>query len=309
MTEDQESVRARYEDALARIVEKAKADPYILTVILLGSLSYDVVWERSDIDICIVTQEAKHKKSLTLTENDVNIHAFLVTRSEFKRILEGAVQSGFMHSLMSKGRIVFSRDETIDELYESRTMLGDRDREIRMLSAVITLMWSFVKAQKWHRVKQDVDYSFFWIMKSIDTLAIIEAVWNGEIAGREVIHQALRLNPAMFEKVYTDLIRGPKTLETIGAALETIESYVMDRRYELFRPIFEYLAEAGAPRTATEISDYFSSNLSLHGADAACEWLADQGLIEKVGAPVRVTEKSRVDFQEAAYYFDPEAER
>jgi uncharacterized protein len=34
-------------------------DPYIVAAILLGSLSYDVVWEKSDIDMLFVTEEFK----------------------------------------------------------------------------------------------------------------------------------------------------------------------------------------------------------------------------------------------------------
>ena len=39
-----------FREALEAFVEKAKRDEQIIAVILLGSLSYDQVWEKSDID-------------------------------------------------------------------------------------------------------------------------------------------------------------------------------------------------------------------------------------------------------------------
>ena len=310
MTETTEQIRTRYDEALNSVVECARADSTVLAVILVGSLAYDVVWERSDIDLCLVVQEGKHKKtSICLTERDVTIHASIVTRSALKRLLEGALQGSFMNSLMSKGRIVFSRDETIDDLYESRGRLGERDRGIKMLQSAVEVIWSLSKAHKWLQARKDPYYSFFWIMKCLDSLASIEATWHGEIATREVVQQALRLNPVVFEPLYTELISGPKTLETIGAALQQIDSYLMERTPVLFETIFSYLADAGAPRSATEIDDHFSANWSSGSASAACEWLADMGQIQRLSVPARITDRSRVDFQEAAYYFDADGVR
>jgi uncharacterized protein len=54
-----DTIRRQYEDAVAQLVEKVQRDPYIVAAILLGSLSYDVVWEKSDIDMLFVTEEFK----------------------------------------------------------------------------------------------------------------------------------------------------------------------------------------------------------------------------------------------------------
>lgn len=59
--------------------------------------------------------------------------------------------------------------------------------------------------------------------------------------------------------MYTGLIEAPKTEETMGAAIEAIRGYVLDRR-EMFNPVLEYLSEAGGARSATEISHYFEHN-------------------------------------------------
>jgi hypothetical protein len=301
------SVQRRYEDALASFVEKAKQDPYVLAVVLVGSLSYDVVWEKSDIDLFVITQEGKQKNiGLALVENGVNIHAMLTTRSEFKRTMEGAVQGTFMNSLLSKGKMLFTRDETLEELYDNRSRLGARDREIRLMGQATWALPSLAKAQKWFHVKRDMHYSFFWIMKLMDALAGVEAVWNGEVPGREVIHQALRFNPEFFGAVYTDLIQGPKTEAEIGKALTMIEGYLVDRAPVLFKPLFDHLAEAGGVRSVTELEHHFGNQMNLMGAEILCEWLADMGMIEKVSSPVRLTDKSRVDVDEAAYYYEGE---
>lgn len=169
-------IRQRYENALETLIAQVKQDTTILAAVLLGSLSHDVVWEKSDIDLLLITQEVKLlRASFCLVEDDINIHAFLKTRSEFKRMLEGATQSSFIHSLLMKGRILFS-------------------------------------------------------------------------------------------------------------------------------PIFDFLSAAGGVRSATEINHHFSKQMNLADVDSLCEWLTDENFLQKLAAPLRLTEKSRVNVQEAAYY-------
>ena len=63
----------------------------------------------------------------------------------------------------------------------------------------------------------------------------------------------------------------------------------------MFRPLLDYLEEAESMRTVSEIEEHFK----MEGADFACEWLVEKGLLQKMSAPLRLTEKSRVEMQEA----------
>jgi uncharacterized protein len=53
------TIQQQYQHAVDTLVEKVQRDPYIVAAILLGSLAYDVVWEKSDIDMLFVTEEFK----------------------------------------------------------------------------------------------------------------------------------------------------------------------------------------------------------------------------------------------------------
>ncbi len=300
-------VRLQYERALDSLVEKVQRDHWILAAILLGSLSYDVVWEKSDIDLLLIREEGKQKsEGYSLVAGGINVHAILTTRSEFRRTMEGSIQSSFMHSTLTRGRLLFTRDEAIRELFERKDELGARDREIQLLEAGAGVLPALVKAQKWFHVKQDLDYCFLWIMRCLGGLASIEVLWNGEVTGREVIQQAIPYNPKFFRAVYTDLIHGEKTAEALRAALEQIHAYMRERAPVIFRPILDYLAEAEGLRSATELNHHFKNQMNLGGVDSVCEWLADEEFIQKLSSPLRLTEKSRVDVEEAAYYYGGE---
>src|SRR5262249_14306808 len=158
-----------------------------------------------------------------------------------------------------------TRDETLPALFEGRQHVGSHDREVQLLRAACVVLPTLTKAEKWLHVRQDIEYSFYWIMKSLDSLATLETIWNCEVPGREVVHQALRHNPDFFGAIYTQLIRGEKTFGAIDEALRRIEGYLVERAAVLFRPILEYLDESAGPRSSSEMTHHFRNQLNLEG--------------------------------------------
>src|SRR6267154_4557256 len=98
---------ARFTAALGDLVTQIKVDRSVLAAILCGSLSHDTVWEKSDIDLALITIDDKKVESahLALNADGVNVHAFLMPRTEFRKTVEGAVRHSFAHSLLAKGRL------------------------------------------------------------------------------------------------------------------------------------------------------------------------------------------------------------
>src|SRR5436309_7160052 len=102
-------VQKKFAGALDRLIEQVKVDRSILAAILCGSLSHDRVWDKSDIDLALVTIDDKkvERSGLSLNAGGVNVHAFLMPRTEFRKTVEGAVHNSFMHSLLAKGRLLY----------------------------------------------------------------------------------------------------------------------------------------------------------------------------------------------------------
>src|SRR5215469_11373238 len=111
-------VEERFTEALGALVEQMQEDRSILAAILCGSLSHDKVWAKSDIDLVLVTIDDKKVKAgdLALFANGLNVHTFLIPRSDFRKMTEGSTRNSIMHSFLAKGRVLFTHDETINEL-------------------------------------------------------------------------------------------------------------------------------------------------------------------------------------------------
>ena len=143
------------------LVAQVKTDRSILAAILCGSLSHDVVWAKSDIDLALVTIDDKkvQEGSLSLYADGLNVHAMLMPRMEFRKMVEGAVGNSFMHSLLAKGRLLYTHDETIAQLCARLQDIGERDIQLQLLAAATCALPFVYKAHKWFITRGDLDYT------------------------------------------------------------------------------------------------------------------------------------------------------
>ena len=295
---------ALFTAALDSFVEKVKQDRQVIAAVLYGSLSHDTVWRKSDIDIMLVTREEKPGRWFCLVENGITINASVTPRSKFKQSLERSLHGDMMHSTFALSTLLFTTDDSIRAYYLDQQRPGSRDRQMRLLSTGCFALATLAKAEKWLIVRGDVPYSVLWILRCVQYIATLEVLLRGELTTREVVPHALKLNPEFFGKVYRDLVLQPKDATTVQQALDLINAYLDEHVDLLFGPILSYLREQGGIRTTTELDDYFTKQVQAETLSSAYEWLADKGLIQKVPSPVRLTPKSLVVVDEAAYYCD-----
>ena len=298
--------RARFEAALDRLIDDVRVDDHILAAVLCGSLSHDEVWDRSDIDLVLVCSDDKKTKThhVALVEDDINIHTTVQPRGEFRRRLEASVRNTFEHSLFAKGRLLFSRDPSIDRMFRELHAIGARDSQVQAMGSAQHALATLYKARKWYEIKDDPAYTALWILVTARALAEVEVGMAGEIVDREAVIAALRLNPALFRPIYLDLLDGPVTRDALTKALAAIDAYLEPQAAELFAPIIDYLDDAGGePRSATDIGHYFRRHYDMHDVVIACEWLSDIGVIEKASTPVKLTTRSQTEVEELAFFY------
>lgn len=299
-----ESVRETFTTALDALVEQIRKDRAILAAILCGSLSHDAVWARSDIDLVLVTIDDRKvdADSFSLYADGVNVHAMLIARNEFRQTVEGSVRNSFMHSFLAKGRLLYTHDESIVRMFESLREMGQRDREVALFHAAMNVLPPLYKAHKFMRTRGDVNYTALWLLYTATPLAQIEVIDAGLLADREVIPQAITLNPSLFKTVYTDLLNAKKSEQSVQRALDTVDAYMAKRAKRLFAPVLDHLRDVAEARSCTEIESHFAKTYGITHVTTACEYLADSGLLGKASISARLTKRSHVDVQELAFF-------
>lgn len=301
---EQPSIHQQFTEALDALVVKVKQDRSILAALLCGSLSHDKVWAKSDIDLVLVTIDDRKVEAgdLTVSADGITVHAMLVPRTAFRRMVDGSVRNSFTHSFLTKGTLLYTHDPTIADLCATLAAIGQRDQQVQLLRAATHALPALDKAHKWFVTRGDLDYTALWILYAATPLAQMEVIGAGLLAGREVIPQAMSLNPALFQTIYADLLNTPKSRDRVRAALDAIDEYLAVRAPAVFGAVLEHLREAGEARSCRDIEHHFRRNFDVEGVTTACEYLADRGLIGKASVSARLTKKSNVEVEELAFF-------
>ncbi len=310
MSDSRNGVEGRFSQAVDDLIAHVKQDRSILAAILCGSLSHDKVWDKSDVDMVLVTVDDKKAAewgAASLYADGLNVHACLLPRSYFRKLAEGSLRNSFMHSFLAKGRVLYSHDESIAEMCKRLHLIGERDTQLQLLSAGMSALGPVYKAHKFFVTRGDLDYTALWILNAAVPLARIEVIGRRMLADREVIPQAMKLNPEFFKIVYSDLLNAKKTRAAVQGALDALDAYLAEHAVTLFGMVIDYLREARETRSATEIENHFQRNFGVEGVTAACEYLSDQKLIGKASTALQLTKRSNVSVQELAFFYLEEA--
>src|ERR1700724_1561464 len=137
--EDDAEKVARFKAALDQLIERIAADRYVLAVVLVGSLAEETIWRRDTLGLWIIEADGVSRRLPSdgndervfriLVENGINIHAELIPRSRFKKMVEGASRTAFSCSFFADRQIVYSKDPSIESWFKKANSLATKDQE------------------------------------------------------------------------------------------------------------------------------------------------------------------------------------
>lgn len=307
MVEDK-SVRNKFKNALSSFIEEVKQDDNITAALLFGSLAKGIVWRKSDIDLVLIAKDERIPyKEYWLMDNEINLQVSVFTRNQFIRHQQGALQGSAVHHVLTTSRVLFSKDETIEEFIESMKTVGKRDFELQMLLIIGQVIDDLQKAEKYLTVIEDVAQSYLFIARLLDRLASIVVMLNDTIPGREAVEQAMEFEPALFKNIFTNVILETTDKARVEKIIAAIREYLKKQTQVIFKPILDYLREEGTFRSATDIARHLNDRrandwwyiLVLGLGD----WLVAQGYLQRVPSPVRLTSRSRREVNELGFFY------
>jgi len=295
-------LQRRYMTAVETLCNRLKEDKNVLAIIVMGSLSYDKVWEKSDIDMTILVNDSCQLESgLCLMEDDIYINGNIYTRTAFKKFSAKVNQTSTANSYYSLGTMVYCKDEALKEMFEEMCQLGERDKSNALIQKTSHILNALYKAEKWLKVKSDPRYSYLWILDVLKGLAAVEVILNNNIPNREVIQQALKYNNPIIEKLYVKLMDERKNSINLSCSIDLVYDYLRKNREIICKPILEYFEEILEPKPLSVMVKDFNDRLWFHDLCEVCEWLCDENILVKDISETRITKKSNTIVYEPAY--------
>lgn len=306
---------ARFEAALAQFVERVMADRYVLAVVEVGSLRRETIWARHALSLWIIEADGVTRRLASdgtdervvriLVENGINVHAELIPRSRFKKMVEGASRTAFSCNFFAQRRIVASKDPSIDAWFKTADHAATKDQERELLAFSAWTIHAVLHARKRLEIKEDLALASQDTLGAAHSIAHTEIIRRGEVWEDDVIYRAIEGAPDLFKTIYLDVLENPKDRQVLSAALDGVDGYLEEHYPQHLKPLLDYLKKEDRVVPLSEIGDHFAfSQLHPGHLEAACEWLERKGLLEKVSAPFKLTKRSLERVEEPAYFLD-----
>lgn len=313
MSESLDEKLARYQAALRLFVERLGQDPNILAAVLVGSLSEETIWRKEHITLWLIEVDGVTKRLKadgedvdvfrTLCEEDILLHVQLIARSRFRKMVDGTSRTSFSCNFFAKRELVYCVDASIKKWFAQAQTAARKDQEKELLATTTWALYALRHARKQLEVKEDLELARQTMLWGAHSIAAMEIVRAGEVYEEEAIYRAMDIEPDLFQVIYVDVL-SKKTKKTMHAALAAMGAYLQARWEDNLRPLIHFFEKKRGVVPLTELGEHFAfSQLYPRHLEAACEWLEENGLVEKISAPFKLTKKSRVDVEEPAYMF------
>jgi hypothetical protein len=305
----------RFKATLAQFVERIMEDRYVLAIVQVGSLLLETMWERHSLSLWIIEADGVTRRLpsdgtdervfRTLVENGVNVHAEVIPRSRFKKMVEGASRTAFSCNFFAERRVVASKDKSIDGWFTKANRLATKDQERELLAFSTWTIHASHHARKRLDVKGDLALAAQETLGAAHSVAHTEIIRRGEVWEQDVIYRAIEGAPELFRTIYLDVVARPRNRRVLAAALDRVDGYLEEHYEAHLRPLLDYLKKQNRVVPLSEIGDHFAfSQVHPGHLESACEWLERKGLLEKVSAPFKLTKRSTERVEEPAYFLD-----
>src|SRR5262249_23243931 len=240
-----------------------------------------------------------------LVENGIDVHAEVIPRSRFKKMVEGASRTAFSCNFFAERQMVYTKDASIESWFKKANSLAIKDQERELLTFSTWTIHAVRHARKRLEIKGDLDLAVQETLGAAHSVAHTEIVRRGQVWEQDVIYRAIEGAPALFQTIYLDVLAKPKNRRLLSAALDSIDGY-LDTHYKAYlKPLLDYLKKQNRVVPLSEMSDNFAfSQVHPWHLESACEWLERKGLLEKVSAPFKLTKRSLERVEEPAYFFN-----
>jgi hypothetical protein len=313
--EDDGEKVVRFEEALKQFIERVAEDRYVLAVVLVGSLSAETIWRRETLGLWIIEADGVSRRLPSdgnderifriLVENGINIHAEVIPRSRFKKMVEGASRTAFSCNFFAVRRIVYSNDPSIDSWFEKANSVAIKDQERELLTFSTWTIHALRHARKRLEIKKDLELATQETIGAAHSIAYTEIIRLGKVWEQDVIYRAIDNDPKLFKTIYLDVLAKGKNKKVLETALDAIDGY-LDKHYKAhLKPLLDYLEKQSRLLPLSEIGDHFaSSQLYPWHLESACEWLEEKGRLQKLSTPFKLTKRSTERVEEPAYIYE-----
>ncbi|MGL4664154.1 MAG: nucleotidyltransferase domain-containing protein [Clostridium butyricum] len=282
-----------YQKASEKLINSLQTNRKVLAVFAFGSIVNGDLWEESDIDIFVVYKEQFYNMRDVYSEIlDIPVHMKILNKEKFLELYENNGKKGEIRNMLTSSKLVFSRDEEIDILFNKAKYSMDKFVEIWNLVYLGKLIKDLGVTKK-YLYNDRLFTSFEVLIRALDSFAKLYLNISGYTVSRDAIKMTMNLNNK-FNMLVENLIEKELKQEYISSIVEYIDDYLADNISIAAKFLLNYLEEKKTYLSSYEIkSDEIFSQFDIKIEDILKE-LFKNGFIEKNSRKIELPAREKL---------------
>lgn len=231
-----------YQKSFEKLINVLKVNKKVLAIFAFGSIVSGDLWEESDIDLFVVYKDVFDDVRDIYSEIlDIPVHMKVLNKEKFLDLYESDGKKGIIRKLLVSSKIIFSRDDEIESVFNKAKYSLDKYRETWNLVYLGNIIKDIRVAKKYLQ-NYSVFTSYEVLIRALDSFAKLYLNLNGYTVSKDAVNMARNLNNK-FNVVVENLFNNNCTKENVQNTVNYIEDFLDKNINEAAKLLLDYLYE------------------------------------------------------------------
>ena len=229
-----------YQKASQKLITILKTNKKVLTVFAFGSIVNGDLWEESDIDIFVVYKDNFEEIRDVYSEIlDIPVHMKILNKEKFLELYNTNGQKGIIRNLLISSKIIVSKDEEIDNIYNEAKYTLDKHIGLYNLVYLGSLIKN-LRVSKKYLQNNNLFTSYEVLIRALDSFSKLYLNLNGYTVSKDAVKMTMNLNN-QFNILIEKLFSSGELKENINNTIMYIEDFLDMNINVAAKLILEYL--------------------------------------------------------------------
>ena len=243
-----------YQKSSEKLINVLKVNKKVLAIFAFGSIVSGDLWEESDIDLFVVYNDVFDEVRDIYSEIlNIPVHMKVLNKEKFLALYESDGNKGIIRNLLISSKIIFSRDDQIESIFNKAKYSLDKYRETWNLVYLGNVIKDIGVTKKYLQ-NNSVFTSYEVLIRALDSFAKLYLNLNGYAISKDAVKMATNLNNK-FNVIIENLFNNKCIKENIQNTVDYIESFLDENINEAAKFLLDYLYEKNTFLSSYEIKN------------------------------------------------------
>lgn len=243
-----------YQKASEKLMSILKTNKKVLAIFVYGSIVSGDLWEESDIDLFVVYKDQFEEIRDVYSEMlDIPVHMKILNKDRFMELYESDGRKGFVRNLLISSKIIFSRDDEIEGIFNKAKYSSDKYKE-RWNLVYLGKLIKDIGVTKKYLQNDSLFTSYEVLIRALDSFSKLYLNLNGYTVSKDAVKMVMNLNNE-FDIMIENLFYNERLKENIKNTVQYVETFLDDNINLAGKFLLDYLYEKNTFLSSYEIQN------------------------------------------------------